>query len=76
MAPSADMFEMGARSSAEKGTLFPMRAQKLFDIYNAYNAMEEIPAAVRQELETKIFKRPMEQIWQDTRSFFEQRSPT
>lgn len=76
MAPSADMFEMGARVQVlKKGTLFPMRAQKLFDIYNAYNAMEEIPAAVRQELETKIFKRPMEQIWQDTRSFFEQRSP-
>ena len=76
MAPSADMFEMGARVQVlKKGTLFPMRAQKLYDIYNAYNTMEEIPAAVKQELETKIFMRSMEQIWQDTRSFFEQRNP-
>jgi PfaD family protein len=34
MAPSADMFEMGARVQVlKKGTFFPMRAQKLYDLY-------------------------------------------
>ena len=76
MAPSADMFEMGARVQVlKKGSLFPMRAQKLYDIYTTYNAIEEIPAEVKQELETRVFMRSMEQIWQETRDFFTQRNP-
>jgi PfaD family protein len=76
MAPSADMFEQGSRVQVlKKGTLFPMRAQKLYDIYMAYSAIEEIPAAVKNELETRVFMRSMEQIWQDTREFFAQRNP-
>ena len=76
MAPSADMFEQGSRVQVlKKGTLFPMRAQKLYDIYMAYSAIEEMPAAVKNELETRVFMRSMEQIWQDTREFFSQRNP-
>lgn len=76
MAPSADMFEMGARVQVlKKGSLFPMRAQKLYDIYSAYHAIEDIPLAIRQELETRIFMRSMDQIWQDTRDFFAKRNP-
>jgi PfaD family protein len=52
-----------------------MRAQKLYDIYMTYSAIEEIPAAVKNELETRIFMRSIEQIWQDTRDFFTQRNP-
>jgi PfaD family protein len=76
MAPSADMFEQGSRVQVlKKGTLFPMRAQKLYDIYMTYDSIEEIPAAVKNELETRVFMRSMEQIWQDTREFFTQRNP-
>ena len=76
MAPSADMFEMGARVQVlKKGCFFPMRAQKLYDIYMACNSIEDIPADVRAELENKVFKRKMDDIWQETVSFFEQRNP-
>jgi PfaD family protein len=76
MAPSADMFELGVKVQVlKKGTLFPMRAQKLYDLYMTYSAIEEIPAAVKNELETRIFMRSIEQIWQDTRDFFTQRNP-
>lgn len=76
MAPSADMFEQGSRVQVlKKGTLFPMRAQKLYDVYMAYGSIEEIPAAVKNELESRVFLRSMDQIWQDTREFFTQRNP-
>jgi len=76
MAPSADMFEMGARVQVlKKGSLFPIRAQKLYDIYSTYNAIEKIPPTIKQELETRIFMQSMEQIWQDTRDFFAKRNP-
>jgi len=77
MAPSADMFEMGARVQVlKKGCMFPMRAQKLYDLYTAYASLEDIPEEIRLELEEKIFKRRIDDIWADTVSFFEQRDPS
>lgn len=76
MAPSADMFEMGARVQVlKKGTFFPMRAQKLYDLYTSCNSIDEIPPETRRELEEKIFRRSMEDIWQETVAFFQQRNP-
>ena len=76
MAPSADMFELGARVQVlKKGSFFPMRAQKLYDLYTTYNTIEEIPITVREDLESKVFNRKIEDIWQDTVAFFEQRNP-
>ena len=76
MAPSADMFELGARVQVlKKGSFFPMRAQKLYDLYHAYDKIEDIPELTRVELETKIFKRTMDDIWQETTAFFSKRNP-
>ena len=71
MAPAADMFEMGVKLQViKRGTMFPMRAAKLFELYRAYNSLEEIPAAERSNLEKTIFREPLDAIWQQTRSFF------
>jgi trans-AT polyketide synthase/acyltransferase/oxidoreductase domain-containing protein len=36
MAPAADMFEMGVKLQVlKRGTMFAMRAQKLYDVYRA-----------------------------------------
>ena len=76
MAPSADMFEMGVRVQVlKKGTFFPMRSQKLFDYYQQYNAIEEIPQVDRDKLEKQVFKRSLELVWEDTVKFFEERDP-
>ncbi|MDR3575790.1 MAG: PfaD family polyunsaturated fatty acid/polyketide biosynthesis protein [Anaerolineaceae bacterium] len=76
MAPAADMFEMGVKVQLlKRGTLFPMRAQKLFELYSHYNSIDEIPAAEREKLEKQVFKREMETVWQDTVKFFEERDP-
>ena len=76
MAPSADMFELGARVQVlKKGSFFPMRAQKLYDLFHAYDKIEDIPEPIRVELETKIFKRTMDDIWQETTAFFSKRNP-
>jgi len=76
MAPSADMFEMGVKVQVLKnGTFFPMRAQKLYEFYNRYNAIEEIPAEEREKLEKQIFKRSLDIVWEDTVKFFMERDP-
>jgi trans-AT polyketide synthase/acyltransferase/oxidoreductase domain-containing protein len=76
MAPSADMFEMGVKVQVlKRGTLFPMRAQKLYDLYLRYDSFEQVPADERDKLEKQIFKRDFESIWKDTVKFFEERDP-
>ncbi len=76
MAPSADMFEMGVKVQVLKhGTLFPMRAQKLYDLYSRYDSIEQIPVDELEKLEKQIFKRETESIWQDTIKFFTERDP-
>lgn len=77
MAPAGDMFEMGVTVQVlKRGTMFAMRAQKLYEIFRKYNSIEEIPAAERQNLEATIFKATLAEIWQQTEDFFKQRDPS
>ncbi|HVN56490.1 MAG TPA: PfaD family polyunsaturated fatty acid/polyketide biosynthesis protein [Anaerolineaceae bacterium] len=76
MAPSADMFEMGVKVQVLKArTLFPMRASKLFELYNRYDSLEAIPVEEREKLEKQIFQRTCETVWEDTVKFFKERDP-
>jgi PfaD family protein len=76
MAPAADMFEMGVTVQVlKRGTMFPMRAAKLYEIYRACNSLDEIPSAERDKLEKTIFLSPLQDVWQHTRSYFLERDP-
>ena len=76
MAPAADMFEMGVKVQVlKRGTLFPVRAAKLYDFYRTYNSYREIPDNQRLMLERDCFQCSFEQEWQQTRAFFEKRDP-
>src|SRR5207249_4827003 len=77
MAPAADMFEMGVRVQVlKRGTMFAMRAAKLFELYRTYPSLDAIPAAVRADLEKTVFRQPLGEIWAQTRQFFGQRDPS
>jgi PfaD family protein len=76
MAPAADMFEMGVTVQVlKRGTMFPMRAAKLYEIYRSCAGIDDIPAAERDKLEKTFFQAPLSDIWQQTRSYFRQRDP-
>lgn len=76
MAPASDMFEMGVRVQVlKRGTLFPMRAQRLWEIYDAYQSWEDVPQPERDKLERMIFKRDFNSIWEGTEAFFKERDP-
>jgi len=76
MAPAADMFEMGVKVQVlKKGTLFPVRAQKLYELYKACDSLETIPDAERVKLETQVFRKPLATVWQETEAFFRERDP-
>ena len=76
MAPAADMFEMGVKLQVlKRGTLFPMRSQKLLELYKSYNSIEEIPEAEREKLEKQIFQKPIAEVWRETTAYLSQRNP-
>jgi trans-AT polyketide synthase, acyltransferase and oxidoreductase domains len=76
MAPAADMFEMGVRLQVlKKGTLFPVRAQKLYELYKTYDSLEVIPVDEREKLEKQVFKKPLNTVWDETVAFFKERDP-
>ncbi|HEY5700587.1 MAG TPA: PfaD family polyunsaturated fatty acid/polyketide biosynthesis protein [Gammaproteobacteria bacterium] len=77
MAPAADMFEMGVKLQVlKRGTLFPMRASKLYELYSEYDSLDDIPANVRDNLERTVFRASIADIWSRTREFFSARDPT
>ncbi|MDO6617684.1 eicosapentaenoate synthase subunit PfaD [Shewanella sp. 6_MG-2023] len=76
MAPAADMFEMGVKLQVVKrGTLFPMRANKLYEIYSRYESIEAIPAEEREKLEKQVFRASLDEIWAGTVAHFNERDP-
>ena len=77
MAPAADMFEMGVKVQVlKRGTLFAMRAAKLYELYRVHDSLDQIPAAERATIEKTIFRAPLERIWEQTKSYFQQRDPS
>lgn len=76
MAPAADMFEMGVKVQVlKRGTMFPMRAQKLYDLYQEADSLEALDPAARSTLEEKIFQRDLDRVWEDCVAFFQERDP-
>ena len=76
MCPCADMFEMGVKVQVlKRGTMFPMRAAKLYETYRAYKGLADIPAAERDWLEKNLFRVSLDEVWQQTVDYFSTRDP-
>ena len=70
-APAGDMFEIGAKVQVlKKGVLFPARANKLYRLYTQYDSLEDIPEKTIAQLERNYFKKPIPEIWEQTRAYF------
>jgi PfaD family protein len=77
MAPSADMFELGVKVQVlKRGTMFPLRASKLYDLYTKYKSYEEMPHQQRETLERDFFRCSFLQEWEQTKQFFKDRDPS
>lgn len=76
MAPAADMFEMGVKVQVlKRGTMFPLRAGKLYELYMNYERYEDIPEPQRKILERDFFRRSFLEEWAHTKEFFLTRDP-
>ncbi len=77
MAPAADMFEMGVKVQVlKRGTMFPFRAAKLYDLYSRFDCFDNIPSGDRTIVERDILKCGFHEEWEQTKKFFENRDPS
>ena len=76
MAPAADMFEMGVEVQVlRRGTLFAVRARKLYELYRKYSSLDAIPAPERERVERQILRATFAEAWESTRAFWMERNP-
>lgn len=75
-APAGDMFEIGAKVQvARKGVLFPARANKLFELYRQYDSIDAIDEKTKEQIQTRYFQRNFQDVWQETRTFYQRIKP-
>lgn len=75
-APAGDMFELGAKVQVlKKSVFFPARANKLYELYQRHQSLDEIDEKTRQQLEQRYFKRSLDEIYEETKRYFAGRRP-
>lgn len=76
MAPSSDMFELGVQVQVlRRGTMFASRAHRLYEAYRSYDGIDSIPADRRRQLESSLFQRSMDEVWEECVAYFSERDP-
>jgi PfaD family protein len=76
MAPAADMFEMGVKVQVlKRGTMFPQRAARLYELFRGTPSLEALAEADRKMLERDYFRCSLDEVWEETCRFFQQRDP-
>jgi PfaD family protein len=76
MAAAADMFELGVKLQVlRRGSLFAVRANRLYELYRSHDSLDALPEAIRGELEGRILGAPLDRVWRDTEAFWRERDP-
>lgn len=74
--PAPDMFEIGAKVQVlARGSMYAQRAQRLYELYKSYGSLAEIPATERERVEKQIFRRPIDEVVAETRTYWQERDP-
>jgi PfaD family protein len=74
MAPAADMFELGVKVQVlRRGTMFASRADRLYEWYRDYPSLSALPAEAVAMLEKTILGASVDEVWAQTRAFWQQR---
>lgn len=74
MAPAADMFELGVNVQVlKRGTMFGVRSAKLYEAWHSNASLDAIPAELRSKLERDVLHASFDEIWAETRGFWQKR---
>ncbi|MDM5176110.1 ACP S-malonyltransferase [Massilia sp. DJPM01] len=69
-APAGDMFELGARVQVlKRGIFFPVRANKLYDVYRAVESIEQIDEKTAKLIQEKYFQRSFSEVYEECKRY-------
>ena len=69
--PAPDMFEIGAKVQVlSRGSMYAQRAARLYDLYRTYGDLDALPEKERKRVEKQIFRRPLAEVWEETREYW------
>ena len=54
---------------------FSGRGNKLYELYNRHNSLDEIDSQTRKQIEEKYFSRSFEDVWSETKSYYSRINP-
>lgn len=75
-APAGDMFEIGARVQVlTLGTLFSVRANKLYDLWRQCDSIEEIDSRTKKQIQEKYFRRSFDDVYDETKAYYMRVAP-
>lgn len=75
-APAGDMFELGSRVQvARKGLLFPVRANKLYDLYRLHSRLEDIEPATLRRIQDSYFHRDFASVYEESKAWYAAHRP-
>ncbi len=76
MAPAADMFELGVEVQVlRRGTMFGVRAKRLYELYRSYGSWDRIPAEDQSKVEQQLLRTSFAEAWASTAQFWQGRDP-
>ena len=76
-APAGDMFELGAKIQVlRKGVFFPARANKLYELWHHHPSLDSIDAATQKQIQDKFLGRSFEEVYRETKAYYEREAPT
>jgi trans-AT polyketide synthase/acyltransferase/oxidoreductase domain-containing protein len=75
-APAGDMFEIGAKVQVlKRGVFFPARANKLFELWRAHASLDERDESMRRQIQEKYFKKSLDEVWAETKAYYDRAAP-
>src|SRR5229473_318380 len=75
-APAGDMFEIGSKVQVVKrGLFFPARGNKLYELYQRHNSLDEIDTDTKRHIQERYFHRSFEEVWQETAAYYNRVHP-
>jgi trans-AT polyketide synthase, acyltransferase and oxidoreductase domains len=74
--PAPDMFELGAKVQVlSRGSLYAQRAGKLYEIFRGCKGFDDIEPGDRKRIEKQIFRRSLDEVWEETEAYWTVRDP-
>lgn len=69
-APAGDMFELGAKVQVlKKGLFFPIRANKLYELYRNHDSIEDLDDKTKDQLQMKYFGRTFGEVYEEVKKY-------